>query len=166
MPLWSPALVVLVTAGMLAGCSSTGTPAPTAPSGSATSATEGLRGYRVPSLVCPTRFPTATPGPPQPITGEVQKYVICPPMMGNGVRPMAQPVGVAPADGEVFAALDQALHSPDIPPAPGSPCPAMAQMPRTIFARTTDGDWSVHLPTDSCGFFQAALVSALDRAER
>ena len=151
----------LAIAGVLSACTSTATPTPTSSSSApTTSSAEGLRGQSVSSLMCPTRFPTETPGLLQPIMGEVHEYVVCPTFASRG-RP-SDGVDIVPTDGKVFSFLDQALRSPDIAPVPGSPCPAMAQMPRVILVRTTVGDWAAHLPTDSCGFYRAVIVRALE----
>ena len=121
-------------------------------------AVEGLRGYTVGSLDCPTEVPIVTPDrPSQPITGEVQKYVLCPSTWGAH-QPHGDPPAVAPGS-NTFAVLDRALRRPDAPYSNG-PCPAMAMAPRLILAQTTDGDWDVHIPTNDCGFYPADVMKA------
>ena len=174
--MWAPRSVVatvvvsLLFAGVLSGCTSTPTPTPTSSvsptSASATSspppATEGLRGYGVSSLDCPTKAPTSRQDRPlQPITGEVQEYVICPYVWGTR-QPHAH---VLTPGSSAFDIFDRALRRPDEPPSNG-PCPAIAMAPRVILVQTTDGDWDVHIPTDDCGFYQAGVRNVLAQVDR
>jgi hypothetical protein len=160
----------MVIAGLLTAC--TGTTAPVAPPTSSTSASttasaQGLRGYPISSLACPTRNPSSSPGPPQPITGDVVTSLICPLVLGNRVGPDAAKVTVTPASRQTFLALDQALRTPDQEPVtPGSGCPAVGQIPIPVLVQTTDGAWSVHLPTDACGLYLSNVVRAITKARQ
>lgn len=166
---------LVLAVAVLAGCSSsTETPSasasrPTKPASAmatatptTTATTTGLRGYPSASLRCPTGPNSLPSTPPVAIRGQVRAYVVCPVATREGTS--GQPVGVLPTDGAVFAALDAALRRPDLPPVPGGACPALAQLPRTVLVETTTGAWTAYLPVDACGFYQAAVVGALNDA--
>jgi len=163
-------VVSLLFAGVLSGWTFTPTPAAsvTPTSASATSsappATQGLRGYGVTSLDCPTKAPPSTQDRPlQLVTGEVEEYVLCPYAWGT-----RQPHGVAHVvthGSDAFAILDRALRRPDKEFGSGQYCP-YAQLRRTILAQTTDGEWDVHIPTDDCGYYQAGVRRVLVQVDR
>jgi len=166
--------VVLVTAGC------TGTSSAPSPSGSssATTSAAGMRGVQIHSLPCPTK-PVATeasqsPGGTlgslvmpwtgarqRPVTGTVEVFWIC--RWDSSPMGLGEPAIVS-ADSAGFTALDQALRLPNQPPAKS--CTLQGVIQPLVIARTSDGDWVVHLPYDSCGRPRPAVSRAVAQAVR
>ena len=125
----------------------------------------GLRGYAVASLTCPDASAATDPGVPAPIPGVASLLVVCPVMGPVDGTPRAPRV-LTPSDGVVFTGLVAALSRPDIDDPSVSACPAMAMLPRVVLARTDAGTYSVHLPIDTCHFYQPEVLAAIQAAER
>jgi len=65
----------------------------------------------------------------------------------------------------LFTALINALSAPDETRTTGA-CPAYADLPQTVLAKTSDGVYQLSIPTDECGHYQRRALDALDRARR
>lgn len=166
--------VVLAIAGCTTGAS---IPAPsttrsatsptlsTRTTGPESAALAGLVGYPVPSLTCPRTVTTPPAGQPEPITGAVEAYWICPAIVSNGVAQHGSARIVSVRDAETFGALSAALARPGQSLSSFEPCPAMAQLPRSILVETSGGAWSARLPVDGCGFYSPALYRILTPAD-
>jgi hypothetical protein len=130
---------------LAAGCSS----------GSTTqSARPTIRGAQVPTFSCGARATTQqVEVAPAAVTG----LLLC-----RSVPVYNRVVRVTPSD-RVFTALVRALSVPDEPRASGA-CPAYADVPQPVVARTASETLVVHIPVDGCGHYQREPLQALHAA--
>jgi hypothetical protein len=63
----------------------------------------------------------------------------------------------------LFLRLDAALRLPDSATTSDEGCPAIPQAPKTIYVKTTEGRWRVHVPVDGCGRYVARVEKALGK---
>jgi hypothetical protein len=77
--------------------------------------------------------------------------------------PAGGPVTLRPAPADLLAALS--LPDTARPKDPLYVCPAYADVPRAVFARTADGTWyQLRIPIDgACGHYLAGPLSLLNR---
>ena len=158
-------LVLLPLAALaLAACGSTPSPGAstsTSPSPSDT----GLRGMRIESLVCGTSPGSVGSSTAVPVTGTPREYLVC--AIPGVSSPSTSPsVRVREGDTAVFTSLTAALSTPDVPPEPDRVCAAYADMPREVLLRTSDGAWSVHIPSDGCGHYLVPVLAVLNAAQQ
>jgi len=104
-----------------------------------------------PRLVPPVAAPTPIAAP--------QALLLCPLGM-PGERSTAITIT---ANQSAFQPLINALSRADEPPT-GAACPAYADVPQVILAKTGSGVYQVSIPTDGCGHYQRDALDALNRA--
>ena len=147
------ALVVLTS-----GCTSeTATPEPTI----TTPEAGALRGTKIPVLSC--RVPgVRRDGPATPVSGVPETMVLC------GITPTARAEGVVqltPADGGLFTDLAAAFSLPDKPAGQSvtaQPCPDSIMILPPILVQTSQGDWALHRPTQTCAQPRSEGVAAIE----
>ena len=77
---------------------------------------------------------------------------------------LGEPVIVTAATPAMFTALDRALRMPNRPAV--KYCTLQGVIRPVVIARTSDGDWVVQQPYDSCGRPRPAVSRALAQALR
>jgi len=159
-----------MVAAIVSGCATAATPTPADTSGVGTtpptgSTSQGLRGFAVSTLSCDLTRLVIGPGRPQPITGDVAEYWICPARFGDTKIPVTptQPSIVTAQDGASFDALDTVLRLADQPRAHA--CRLFGIVAPEVFAHTSTGDWVVHLPTDRCGRPRRIVIETLTHVQ-
>jgi hypothetical protein len=65
----------------------------------------------------------------------------------------------------LFTTLIAALSAPDETETSAA-CPAYADQPQDVLARTSAGAYQLSIPTDECGHYQLRALDALNRARR
>jgi hypothetical protein len=111
-----------------------------------------LHGIPVKLIAC--LFPDATTKPtPTPITS-VDELALCE-IQAHPSEPTVTRAGSAQ-----FEMLMKALSRPGEPPS-GAACPAYADAPWAVFAKTPTGNFRVLIPTDGCGHYFPDLKAAL-----
>jgi hypothetical protein len=121
--------------------------------------THGLRGIPVRDFACPPRVVSSASGA-IPIEA-AQAFLLCPLAMPGR---SSKAVTVA-ANQPLFEVLVSALSAADTPPTPGTACPAYADLPQLVLAKTgAEGAFQVSIPTDGCGHYQRGALDALNRA--
>jgi hypothetical protein len=156
-----------ILAGGVAGCAASesanpgspaqsgSSPTPSSPAGSA----GGLRGTAVPRVDCAAPdLPAARASalvPAAPV-----EVVVCPLAIPSAT---GRPVTLQPVPADLLAALS--LPDTARPKDPSYACPAYADVPRAVFARTADGTWyRLRIPIDgACGHYLAVPLSLLSR---
>jgi hypothetical protein len=98
----------------------------------------------------------------RPVTGDVTAFWIC--RWDTQPMGLGEPAIVTAATPATFAALDRALRLPNRPPA--NSCTLQGVIQPVVIARTSDGDWVVQLPYDSCGRPRPAVSRALAQSLR
>lgn len=116
-----------------------------------------LRGIPVTKFECPPR-PVSPAASPTPI-GAAQALLLCPLSMPG----LSSKAVTVTASQPLFKALSAALSAADEPPT-GSPCPAYADLPQFVLAKTRDRVYQVSIPTDACRHYQRGALDALNRA--
>ncbi len=118
-----------------------------------------LRGVLVSKFECPphltSRVPTATR------IVAVQVVLLCP-LHVPGLP--AKAITISKSQPQ-FAPLLAGLSVPDESSTSG-PCPAYADLPQFVLARTTHGAYQVSIPVDACHHYQQRALQALDHARR
>lgn len=123
-----------------------GAPTPT-PSTTRDAKPSGLRGTRSASGSCGTGFMPLVWYPEAVITGEVQRYIVCPSIVQGRIYAPGTFV-VRPGD-RGFAALDSAVREADVLSGVAG-CTFEAWIMRPIYAETADGVFLVNVPIDYC----------------
>jgi len=118
-----------------------------------------LRGVRVHNFECPPR-PTSRTARSAPIPAP-QALLLCP-LSTPGVRSRAVTVV---ATQPLFTTWITALSAPDENRTTGA-CPAYADLPQNVLAKTSAGAYQLSIPTDECGHYQRRALDVLNRARR
>jgi hypothetical protein len=117
-----------------------------------------LRGVPVSKFNCPPQ-PTSPAAPnAYPIVG-VQALLLCP-LNTPGVPTKAVTITNRHPQ---FATLLAALSVPDEPLTTGA-CPAFADLPQVVLARTPHGAYQLSIPVDACHHYQQRALESLNRA--
>ena len=99
-------------------------------------------------------------GPEGPVEGAIQEYIICPvpdyTSMSAGLKGGPYPVVLSSGTPE-FTKFTALMSEPDGSPTPGQACPMYADVMRLVYARSTTGIWSLHIPVDSCHHYQSSV---------
>jgi hypothetical protein len=118
-----------------------------------------LRGVRVHQFECP---PRPTSGTARAAAIPAPRVLLLCPLDAPGVRSKAVTVvGTQP----LFTTLITALSVPD-ETRTGATCPAYADLPQNVLAKTSGGAYLLSIPTDECGHYQRRALDALNRARR
>jgi hypothetical protein len=118
-----------------------------------------LRGVRVHNFECPPR-PTSRTAHPAAIPAP-QVLLLCPLDTPGALSRAVTVVATQP----LFTRLIAALSAPDEDPTTGA-CPAYADQPQNVLAKTGAGAYRLAIPTDECGHYQRRALDALNRARR
>jgi hypothetical protein len=118
-----------------------------------------LRGVPVRTFECP-------PDPKSPDASAtrivaVQTLLLCP-LRAPGAPAKAVTISKQQAQ---FASLLAALSVPD-EASTTAPCPAYADLPQFVLAKTSQRAYQVSIPVDACRHYQKHALEALDRARR
>ncbi len=153
---WMLIVLGVSVATVLASCASTKYSAPPAAS------PDVLRGSSLEVVACPTSTPAGPAITMQ--TAEVKEIVLCPVREGIAPPTPGAPTTVA-ASNAAFAGLLAALAGPDLTAERQAVyCPAYADNPQIVEAKSLVAVMAVHIPTDGCGHYQSAFLYARMRA--
>lgn len=144
----STGLLFVMLAAAVAGCASASHRAAPKPT---------LRGIPVGAFACPPH-PTSPASMPARVVG-VQALLLCA-LHAPGVPDKAVTIT---AHQPQFATLLAALSAPNETSTTG-PCPAYADLPQFVVAKTAHGAYEVSIPVDACHHYQRAALGALNRA--
>lgn len=117
-----------------------------------------IRGVRLESFSCSASATSARKLMLQP--NSVTAFLLCP-----VVPPSAQTrtSAIEVTAGRSFRRLVTTLSAPNETPST-RPCAAVALAPQKVVAQTRSGPVLVTIPVDGCGFYQRAVLEALNRA--